>query len=63
MSDGTEETTMGKVQTGADLQGQFEPLSEADLQASTDEASFHRGYQYYLNHAIAEPTLSESVLR
>jgi hypothetical protein len=62
-SDGMEETPMAKVQTGADLKGQFEPLSEADLQASTDETSFRRGSQYYLNHAIAEPTLSESVLR
>jgi hypothetical protein len=62
-SDATEEITMAKVQTGADLKGQFEPLSEADIQACTDDASFRKGSQYYLNHVITEPTLSESVLR
>jgi len=54
---------MAKVQNGADLKGQFEPLSEDDIQALTDGASFHKGYQSYLNHALVEPTLSESVLR
>jgi uncharacterized Zn finger protein len=54
---------MAKVQTGADLKGKFEPLSEADIQASTDEQSYQKGYTYYLNHNIIEPILSESVLR
>jgi uncharacterized Zn finger protein len=54
---------MAKVQTGADRKSQFKPLSEADIQASTDDASFRKGHDYYLNHAIVEPTLSESVLR
>jgi hypothetical protein len=54
---------MAKVHTGADVKNQFEPLSEADLQASCDEASFQKGYDYYLHHAIVEPTLKESVLR
>lgn len=54
---------MAKVQNGADLKGQFEPLSEDDIQALTDGASFRKGYQSYLNHALTEPTLSESVLR
>lgn len=54
---------MAKVQTGADRKSQFKPLSEADIQASTDDVSFRKGHDYYLNHAIVEPTLSESVLR
>jgi len=54
---------MATVQNGADLKGQFEPLSEDDIQASTDRANFRKGYQSYLNHALAEPILSESVLR
>ncbi len=54
---------MAKVQTGADVKRQFKPLSEAAIQASTDDASFRKGYDSYLNHAIVEPTLSESVLR
>ena len=62
-SDVTEETPMATVQNGADLKGQFEPLSEDDIQALTDGASFRKGYQSYLNHALADPTLSESVLR
>src|SRR6266849_8740563 len=61
--DGTEETPMAKIHTGADVKSQFKPLSEADLQAYCDEASFQNGYDYYLHHAIVEPTLSESVLR
>src|SRR5258708_25167675 len=54
---------MAKIHTGADVKSQFKPLSEADLQAYSDEASFQKGYDYYLHHAIVEPTLSESVLR
>jgi len=54
---------MAKIHTGADVKSQFKPLSEADLQAYCDEASFQNGYDYYLHHAIVEPTLSESVLR
>src|SRR5207253_9957992 len=54
---------MAKTQTGADVKGQFKPLSEADIQAHTDEASFRKGYSYYQDHAIVEPSLSESVLR
>jgi hypothetical protein len=54
---------MAKIHTGADVKRQFKPLSEADLQAYSDEASFQKGYDYYLQHAIVEPTLSESVLR
>ena len=54
---------MTKVHTGADVKSQFKQLSEADLQAYSDEASFQKGYDYYLHHAIVEPTLSESVLR
>src|SRR5258708_22060777 len=53
---------MAKIHTGADVKSQFKPLSEADLQAYSDEASFQKGYDYYLHHAIVEPTLSESVL-
>ena len=54
---------MAKVLTGADVKGRFKPLSEADIQASSDDASFRKGYDSYLEHAIVEPTLSESVLR
>jgi len=54
---------MAKVHTGADVKSQFKKLSEADLRAYSDEASFQKGYDYYLHHAIVEPTLSESVLR
>jgi uncharacterized Zn finger protein len=53
---------MAKVHTGADVKSQFMQLSEADLRAYSDEASFQKGYDYYLHHAIVEPTLSESVL-
>src|SRR5258706_4406306 len=60
--DGTEKTTMAKVQTGADVRGQFKPLSEADIQTYTGDASFQKGYKYYLDRAIVEPTLSESVI-
>ncbi len=49
---------MAKVQSGTDVKSQFKTLSEADIQASTDDASFRKGYDYYLNHAIVEPTLS-----
>src|SRR5258708_18768418 len=54
---------MTKVHTGADVKSQFKQLSEADLQAYSDEASFQKGYDYYLHHAIVEPTLNETVLR
>ncbi len=54
---------MAKVHTGADVKSQFKQLSEADLRAYSDEASFQKGCDYYLHHAIVEPTLSESVLR
>ena len=54
---------MAKIHTGADVKRQFKPLSEADIEASSDDASFRKGYDYYLEHAIVEPTLSESVLR
>src|SRR6266516_3055161 len=54
---------MAKVQTGRDVKSQFKTLSEADIQAHTDDASFRKGYDYYLHHAIVEPTLSETVLR
>src|SRR6266487_4491899 len=54
---------MAKIHTGADVKRQFKPLSEADIQAYSDEASFQKGHDYYLHHAIVEPTLSESVLR
>src|SRR2546421_3603953 len=54
---------MAKVLTGADVKGQFKPLSEADIQGYTDDASFRKGYDFYLQQAIVEPTLSESVLR
>ncbi len=54
---------MAKIQTGADVKGQFKALSEADLQGYSDVASFRKGYDYYLQHAIVEPTLSGSVLR
>src|SRR5256714_8346236 len=54
---------MAKVLTGANVKGQFKALSEADIQAYSDDASFRKGYDFYLQHAIVEPTLSESVLR
>src|SRR2546421_4201529 len=54
---------MAKVLTGADVKGQFKRLSEADIQAYSGDASFRKGYDAYLQHAIVEPTLSESVLR
>ena len=54
---------MAKVNTGTDVKGQYKPLSEADIQARTDDASFRKGYDYYLHHALVEPILSESVLR
>jgi uncharacterized Zn finger protein len=54
---------MAKIHTGADVKSQFKPLSEADLQAYSDDASFRKGYDYYFQHAIVEATLSESVLR
>jgi uncharacterized Zn finger protein len=54
---------MAKIHTGADMKSQFKPLSEADLQAYSDEASFQKGYVYYLHHAIVEPILSESLLQ
>src|SRR5438128_7968312 len=61
--DGREGTPMAKVHTGADVKRQFKPLSEADIEASSDDASFRKGYDYYFQHAIVEATLSESVLR
>src|SRR2546425_1826539 len=61
--DGTEGTPMAKVHTGAEVKSQFKPLSEADIEASSDDASFRKGYDYYFQHAIVEATLSESVLR
>jgi uncharacterized Zn finger protein len=54
---------MAKVHTGADVKSQFKPLSEADIEASSDDASFRKGYDYYFQHVIVEATLSESVLR
>src|SRR5579859_1409575 len=54
---------MAQKQTGADLKDQFRALSEADIQASTNEQSYQKGYTYYLDHNIIEPTLSDSVLR
>ncbi len=54
---------MTKVHTGADVKDQFKPLSETDIQTYSDDASFRKGHDYYLNHAIVEPTLSESELR
>ena len=54
---------MAKIQTGADVKRQFKPLAEADIQAYSDDASFRKGYDSYLQDAIVEPTLSESVLR
>ena len=35
---------MAKIQTGADVKSQFKPLSEADIQAYSDDASFRKGY-------------------
>ena len=54
---------MVRAHTGMDAKAQFKPLSEADIQTYTDDASFQKGYSYYLNHSIVEPLLSESVLR
>src|SRR5258708_6327894 len=54
---------MTKVHTGADMKSQFKPLSEADIQASSDDTSFRKGYDYYLHHAIVEPILNEAVLK
>jgi uncharacterized Zn finger protein len=54
---------MTKGNNGADRKGPFKPLSEADIQAYTDDASFRKGYRSYLNGAIVEPTVSEAVLR
>jgi uncharacterized Zn finger protein len=55
---------MAKRETGADVKSRFKTLSEADIrQASADEVSFQRGYDYYLRDAIVEPTLNGSVLR
>src|SRR5579862_2062652 len=54
---------MARKQTGADVKDQFKALIEADIRAYTDEASFDKGSSYYLNHAIVEPALNETVLR
>ncbi|HEX6557587.1 MAG TPA: hypothetical protein VF026_32785 [Ktedonobacteraceae bacterium] len=54
---------MAKVLTGANVKGQFKPLSEADIRALSDDASFRKGHEAYLRHAIVKPTLSESALR
>src|SRR5256886_2447614 len=54
---------MAKVLTGANVKGEFKPLSDADIQGYSDDASFRKGYDSYLQQAIVEPTLSESVLR
>lgn len=54
---------MTRVHTGADVKGQFQPLTETDVHALSDEASFRKGDDYYRQHAIVEPTLSASVLR
>src|SRR5256886_7278584 len=54
---------MAKIHTGADVKRQFKPLSEADIQAYSDEASFQKGYDYYVHRAIIEPPLCESFLR
>jgi len=54
---------MAKVHTGAEVKSQFKPLSEADIEAYSDDASFRKGYDHYFQHAIVEATLSESVLR
>jgi hypothetical protein len=54
---------MTRVHTGANVKKHFQPLSEADIRALSDEASFRKGYDAYLSHAIVEPTLSASVLR
>jgi hypothetical protein len=53
---------MTRVHTGADVKKQFKPLLEADVYALSDEASFRKGYDAYLQHSIVEPTLSASVL-
>lgn len=54
---------MVKTYTGKDAKSQFKPLSEADIQASTDSAIYTKGYNYYLDNAIFEPILSDSVLQ
>src|SRR5438874_13329896 len=54
---------MAKIHTGADVKGQFKALSDADIQGYSDGASFRKGYDSYLQQAIVELTLSESVLR
>ena len=54
---------MVRAHTGMDAKAQFKPLSEVDIQSYTDDASFQKGFSYYLNHTIVEPILSESVLR
>ncbi len=33
---------MAKVHTGADVKRQFKPLSEADIEAYSDDASFRK---------------------
>src|SRR5437660_855546 len=58
-----EGTAMAKVLTGADVKGQFKRLSEADVQAYSGDVSFRKGYDSYLQHAIVEPTLRESILK
>ncbi len=42
---------------------QFKQLSEADIQAYTDSMSYNKGYTYYLNNYIFDPTLRESILK
>ena len=54
---------MVKTYTGKDAKGQFKPLSEADIQAHTDSTSYSNGHSYYLNNAIFDPILRESVLQ
>src|SRR5260370_4355232 len=54
---------MANIQTGADEKIRFKPLSEADIEAVSDDARLRKGYDDYFQHAIVEPTLSESVLR
>jgi len=54
---------MVRAHTGMDAKAQFKPLSEVDIQSYTDDASFQKGFSYYLNRTIVEPILSESVLR
>jgi len=45
---------MAKIQTGAEVKGQFKSLAEADLQVYCDDAGFRKGYDYYLQHLIKE---------